>query len=100
MQTKNRLRHIDIRKDRQSLGEETCKALQGLHAFTACDSISAFSGRGKVGALKLVMKRGRLQKAIEGLGKAWILSEELFTLLQEFVCKIYASQTSLCDVMI
>ena len=35
---------------------------------------------------------------MEGLGKAWVLSLELFTLLQEFVCKIYASQTSLCDV--
>ena len=30
---------------------------------------------------------GRLQKAMEGLGKACVLSEELLTLLQEFVCK-------------
>ena len=96
--TKNRLRHIDITKVGQSLGEETCKALQGLHAFTGCDSVSAFSGRGKVSALKLIMKGGKLQKAMEGLGKSWVLSEELFTLLQEFVCKMYASQTSLCKV--
>ena len=68
--TKNRLRHIDITKVGQSLGEETCKALQGLHAFTGCDSVSAFSGRGKVSALKLIMKGGRLQKAMEGLGKS------------------------------
>ena len=63
-------------------------------------TVSSFSGRGKVSALKLVMKWGRLQKAMEGLGKAWILSEELFTLLQKFVCKMYmyASQTSLCNV--
>ena len=27
---KNRLRHIDIAKDGQSLSEETCKALQGF----------------------------------------------------------------------
>ena len=44
------------------------------------------------------MKGGRLQKAMEGLGKSWVLSEKLFTLLQEFVCKMYASQTSLCKV--
>ena len=56
--TKNRLRHIDITKVGQSLGEETCKALQGLHAFTGCDSVSAFSGRGKVSALNLIMKGG------------------------------------------
>ena len=43
------------------------------------------------------MKGDRLQKAMEGLGTALVLSsEELFTLLQEFVCKLYASQTSLC----
>ena len=44
------------------------------------------------------MKGDRLQKAMEGLGTALDLSsEELFTLLQEFVCKVYASQTSLCQ---
>ena len=35
--TKNRLCHIDISKVGQSLSEENCKALQGLHAFTGCD---------------------------------------------------------------
>ena len=35
---------------------------------------------------------------MEGLCKAWVLSKELFTLLQEFVCKMYASQTPLCKV--
>ena len=44
------------------------------------------------------MKGGRLQKSMKGLGKAWLLSEKLFTLLLEFVCKMYASQTSLCKV--
>ena len=95
---KNRPRHIDISKVGQSLGEDTCRALPGLHAFTGCDSVSAFSGRGKVRALKHVMKGGRLQEAMEGLGENWILSKELFILLQEFVCKLYASQTSLTNV--
>ena len=35
---------------------------------------------------------------MEGLGKALVLSKELFTLLQEFVCEMYASKTSLCKV--
>ena len=35
---------------------------------------------------------------MEGLCKAWVPSKELFTLLQEFVCKMYASQTSLRKV--
>ena len=67
--TKNRLRHIDISKVGQSLGKDTCMALSGLHAFTGRDSVNAFSGRGKVVALKNVMKGGRLQEAMEGLGE-------------------------------
>ena len=35
---------------------------------------------------------------MERLGKALVLSKKLFALLQEFVCKMYASQTSLCKV--
>ena len=31
---------------------------------------------------------------MESLGKAWVLSKELFILLQELVCKMYAPQTS------
>ena len=50
----------------------------------------------------LVMKGGgdcrRPWNVMEGLGKAWVLSKELFTLLQESVCKKYASQTSLCNM--
>ena len=50
----------------------------------------------------LIMKGGgdcrRPWKVMEGLDKAWVLSKELFTLLQESVCKKYASQTSLCNM--
>ena len=35
---------------------------------------------------------------MEGLGEARVLRDKLFTLLQEFVCKMYASQTSLGEV--
>ena len=35
---------------------------------------------------------------MEGFGMALFLSETLFTLFQESVCKVYASQISLCRV--
>ena len=35
---------------------------------------------------------------MKGFGTALVLSEALFTLLQESVCKVYASQISLCEV--
>ena len=66
---KEQSRHIDISKVGQFLGEETCKALQGCHAYTRCYSLSAFSDLVKVSTLKLLMNGGggRLLKAMEGL---------------------------------
>ena len=36
---------------------------------------------------------------MKGLVTALVLLEELFTLLQDFVCKVYASQASFCKVI-
>ena len=41
----------DIGKIATHLGHDVCKALVGLHAFTGCDSVSAFAGKGKISAL-------------------------------------------------
>ena len=43
----SRLRLIDVKKLASALGVDVCKALIGFHAFTGCDTVSAFSGRGK-----------------------------------------------------
>ncbi len=60
--TKNRLRHIDVSKLGRSMGTNVCKALPGLHAFTGCDSVSAFAGRGKASGMALMLKERKLQK--------------------------------------
>ena len=67
MCNKEQPRHINISKVGKFLGEETCKALQGCHAYTRCYSLSAFSGLVKVSTLKLLMNggEGRLLKVIE-----------------------------------
>ena len=44
--------------------------MQGRNAFTGCDLVSTFSGGGKVGALKLVVKGIDLE--ILGLENIWI----------------------------
>ena len=46
--TQKRTRYIDITKVTQAYGEEICRALPRLHAFTGYDSVSAFAGRGKM----------------------------------------------------
>ena len=43
--TKNRVRYIDIRKLANTIGKEVCQALVGLHAFTGCNTVSAFFGK-------------------------------------------------------
>ena len=52
--TKNRVRYLDITKLRQALGYSVCTALIGMHAYTGCDTVSAFAGLGKLRALKLM----------------------------------------------
>ena len=46
-------RFVDIATIRQSVGEELCNALPGIHSFTGCDTVSAFAGCGKVRAVTL-----------------------------------------------
>ena len=43
--TKARTRWLDITKLSNALERGVCNALIGMHAFTGCDTISAFAGR-------------------------------------------------------
>ena len=73
-----RIRYIDISKLGTSLGEEICEGLLGMHAFTGCDSVSAFGGRGKLSAFKLITKDRSHLEAMTQLGEHWDLSQNLF----------------------
>ena len=74
--TKNRVRYLDITKLRQGLGDGVCNALIGMHAYTGCDTVSAFTGRGKIGALKLIRSE-HFQEVFVELGQSWELSTDL-----------------------
>ena len=69
-----------------------------MHAFTGCDSVSAFSGKGKLTALTLVKRRPAYQELFQQLGVEWELSNELFVRLQEFMCLMYSSNPGTKDV--
>ena len=64
-----------------------CQALPGLHAFTGCDSTSAFSGRGKKGAFKMLLA-GKID-AMQLLGQDFEVSDELVVLCEQFVACLY-----------
>ena len=89
--TQTRTKYVDIAKVVQAHGEEFCKALPGVHAFTGCDYVSAFAGHGKVSALQLVRRDKAFQETFQQLGESCPLSEELFLKLQKFACQLYSS---------
>lgn len=96
--TQARIKFTDITKVANSLGSETCKALIGLHSITGCDTVSAFAGKGKVAAMKIVRTSQEHREALQQLGTEWTLTPELFHHLQSFTCHLYNARASTNDV--
>ncbi len=71
-----------------------CRALIGMHAFTGCDTVSAFVGRGKTKALKLLISHVDYQDTFLKLDQEWVLSQELVDKLETFTCLLYAPKLS------
>lgn len=94
----NKVQYINISNLAQLLGDDLCDALIGVHAFTGCDSVSAFAGRGKLNAPKLVKGNRTFQESFKSLGTSWDVSEELYSNMESFVCRMYAPLSSVCDV--
>ena len=45
--TKARRKVVDIKKVAATVGIDVCRALVGVHAYTGCDTVGAFAGKGK-----------------------------------------------------
>jgi hypothetical protein len=61
----------------------------GLHAFTGCDSTSAFKGKWKVKAIKLMLKNKDIVDAAARLGNEWSISKDTLSTLQQLTCSLY-----------
>ena len=81
---KNQIRLIDISKLGTALGKEVCEALLGVHAWTGCDSVTSFAGKGNVKAVDLIRKNEQFRNTFVLLGQ----SEEPFDVIQEFICSM------------
>ena len=67
-----------------------CRALPGLHAFSGCDSVGAFVGKGKKKAFDLVYLNQELfLQGMEQLGNSHSISEELQDSCEAFTCALY-----------
>ena len=91
-------RYVDINKIAHVIGQDVCKALPGLRAFTGCDAVSAFAGIGKVKPLKTLLSKVEYQRMFQQLGEHWLMSEDLLKQLEAFVCDIYGAKKSISDV--
>ena len=60
-----------------------------MHAYTGCDSVSAFAGKGKLNALKIMKGDEEVRQAFLELGESWELTDELFQHLEKFSCIMY-----------
>ena len=81
-----------------SLGDSVCDVLFGVHAYTGCDTVSAFAGHGKMGALKLMKSEKTYQEAFSELGRSWNVSPDLFEKLQEITRHMYVTATHTSEV--
>ena len=66
--TQNKTRYINVTSFSKSVGERIAASLPGIHAFTGCDTVSSFAGKGKKNAFKLLKKSTVYQEAFVQLG--------------------------------
>ena len=86
--TGNKKRLINMTELVKDFTQEYCTAVTALHAFTHCDSTSAFKGVGKVKPLKVLQKNPRFQRILAQLGKEWSVLDDLICGLEAFTCAI------------
>ena len=75
-------RLVAIRKVAVTVGMDTCRALIGFLAYTGCDTVSAFAGKGKKRAFTPLMNNKETQDKFLKLGQEWDLSPELSNKLE------------------
>ena len=69
--TQHRKRHINLSSIGKQLRNDVCEGLLEAHAFTGCDTVSAFSWLEKVKLLKLLMINDIFCAAMQQLGTMW-----------------------------
>jgi hypothetical protein len=77
-----------------SVSDSVCQDLVGLHAFTEYNSVSAFAGRRKIGAMKLLKGSESFQEEFKNFRDEWDISGEVFDEMQKFKIKMYAASSS------
>ena len=54
--------------------------------------MSSFAGKGKTKAFKLLKDKARYVRGFMALGVSWDINDELFNVLEGFVCDLYGTK--------
>ena len=79
--------------------EQACRASLGLHSFTGCDTVSAFSGKGKAKLVKLMLKENSYINLFNSFGNEPSLSKVQHRGFQQFACDLYGHKEDSTDVV-
>ena len=88
----NYKRLIDISLLTKDTTKAHQSALHSLHAFTGCDTVSAFKGRGKLKPLKILQQTPRFVDTLARLGEKWVVDDSLLDELDALTCAIYTAE--------
>lgn len=88
--TGNKKRLIDVSEMSHSYSQQHLTALIALHAFSGCDTTSAFKGLGKVRPLKTLSRMPKFGETLARLGDTWDVPRDLVDLLNEFTCALFS----------
>lgn len=81
--TGNQSRIISLKKVCDNVGREMCNLMIGIHAFTGCDSVSSFHGKGKRKAWKILSDNTKSKEEFEFLGNEVDPTNETYEMLME-----------------
>ena len=92
------VKYLDVSRIVERTGASTCKSLPGFYAFTVCDTVSVFQGRGKVLVFWIMAQNQGPQEAFQGLGREWQLSNEFYCDFRGFTCAMYRKNSGTKEV--
>ena len=87
----NHKRLINITELATSYGPAKCTTLLCLHAYTGCNTCSAFKGIGKIKPMKIIEKKTELANSLSKLGDSWEVDDETLKALETLTCCFYGS---------
>lgn len=85
----NKRRLIDVQSVIRDVGKDICMALPAIHAFTGCDTTSAFVRKGKLMPLKIVLNQPDFLPVFLTLGRSIDVDEQTYRKLENFTCLLY-----------